>query len=136
MKGILFLFGFLIYFDQTILAQLEPLGWEQPYQKARVFIENKGQFDAFQTPEIGKIAYAIDFGSTRVFFGQKGIKYYFLEARQTAKSERDSLRALYATQVPLYKEKEQVVGKFAFKSDAFQIQFDACNPQSKLYAKG
>ena len=133
---IFFLLVFITRFATYVSAQAFQNNWEQPYQKARVFIENKGQFDAFQTPDIGEIAYAIDFGSTRVFFGQKGIKYYFLEARQTAKSERDSLRALYATQVPLYKEKEQVVGKFAFKSDTFQIQFEACNEQSNLYAKG
>lgn len=133
---IFFLLVFITRFATYVGAQAFQNNWEQPYQKARVFIENKGQFDAFQTPEIGEIAYAIDFGSTRVFFGQKGVRYYFLEARQTAKSERDSLRALYATQVPLYKEKEQVVGKFAFKSDAFQIQFEACNPQTKLYAQG
>lgn len=51
--------------------------WQQSYQKARVFIENKGQFDAYQTLETGPIAYAIDFGSTRIFFGTKGIRYYF-----------------------------------------------------------
>lgn len=109
--------------------------WQQSYQKARVFIENKGQFDAYQTLETGPIAYAIDFGSTRIFFGTKGIRYYFLEARQTAKETRDSLRALYATQVPIYKEKEQIVGKFAFKTDAFSIQFTGQNEGVVLMGK-
>lgn len=132
---IFFLFAFITVCTINSRAQSSPSNWQQPYQKARVFIENKGQFSAYQTPETGPIAYAIDFGSTRIFFGTKGIRYYFLEAHQTAKETRDSLRAIYASQVPVYKEKEQVVGKFAFKSDAFTLQFMGQNEQVSLNAE-
>ena len=68
---IFFLLVFITRFATYVGAQGFQNNWEQPYQKARVFIENKGQFDAFQTPDIGEIAYAIDFGSTRVFLVRK-----------------------------------------------------------------
>lgn len=132
----LFFLAIIVFSFSKGLAQSITGNWQQPYQKARVFIENKGQFDAFQTLETGPIAYAIDFGSTRIFFGTKGIRYYFLEARQTLKETRDSLRTLYASQVPVYKEKEQIVGKFAFKSDAFQIQFIGQSQDVQLRAEG
>jgi hypothetical protein len=47
--------------------------WKQEYSSSKVFIENKGQFDASENKLVGEIQYAADFGSTRVFFGKKGV---------------------------------------------------------------
>ncbi|MFN5679389.1 MAG: gliding motility-associated C-terminal domain-containing protein [Flavobacteriia bacterium] len=118
----LLLIGCCMSFCTSVLAQLTSAGWEQSYQKARVFIENKGQFAA-SDPTIGPVAYAIDFGSTRILFGSKGIQYTFLEAQMVPKAARDSLRERFALQIPQYKEQERVVGKFKFKSDAFQMHW-------------
>ena len=118
----LLLIGCCLSFCTSVLAQLTSAGWEQSYQKARVFIENKGQF-ASSDPTIGPVAYAIDFGSTRILFGSKGIQYSFLEAQMVPKAARDSLRERFALQIPQYKEQERVVGKFKFKSDAFQMHW-------------
>ncbi|MEN9699540.1 MAG: hypothetical protein RLZZ301_738 [Bacteroidota bacterium] len=125
---------FSFFFLSAMLFAQTDSDWTHSYQKARVFIENKGQFDTYVDPEMGPIAYVIDFGSTRVFFGAKGITYSFLEAQQAPKAQRDSLRAIFATQVPVYKEKERVVGKFRFKSDVLSMQFKNCNEQLQLLA--
>ena len=134
MKCLLLFLAFLGYFDHAICAQVAPAGWEQSYQKARVFIENKGQFKS-ESATIGEVAYAIDFGSTRILFGAKGIQYTFLEAQLVPKAQRDSLRATLALQIPAYKAQERVVGKFKFKSDAFEIHWENSQENVQLLAK-
>ena len=107
-------------------------GWTRDYQKARVFIENKGQFDEFATNETGKILYGVDFGSTRIFFGKTGVNYSFLEAIKVPKAERDALRASLAQAPQQYKEQERIVGKFKFKSDEVAMRYVNANGKVKL----
>ena len=134
MKYILLFLGFWVFIAPSIVAQKVQAGWEQSYQKARVFIENKGQFKS-DDPAIGKVAYAIDFGSTRILFGNRGIQYTFLEAQMVPKAQRDSLRAQLALNVTQYKAQERVIGKFKFKSDAFQIHWVNSQENMQLVAK-
>ena len=123
------IFAFHVLFGQTTTDS----GWTRDYQKARVFIENKGQFDEFSTNETGKILYGVDFGSTRIFFGKTGINYSFLEAVKVPKAERDALRASLAQIPQQYKEQERIVGKFKFKSDEVAMQYINANGKVKLY---
>ncbi len=122
------LFGFF-----SLFAQEKGENWSVSYQKARVFIENKGQFDAFATNETGKILYGVDFGSTRIFFGKSGINYSFLEAVKVPKAERDALRASLAHVPQEYKEQERIVGKFKFKSDEVSMRYVNANAKVKLF---
>lgn len=122
------LFGFFSLFAQEEQGN----NWTASYQKARVFIENKGQFDAFATNETGKILYGVDFGSTRIFFGKSGINYSFLEAVKVPKAERDKLRASLAGMPQQYKEQERIVGKFKFKSDEVAMRYVNANGKVKL----
>ena len=81
----------------SLLLVLSPIlafnqvSWKQDYSSSKVFIENKGQFDANENKLIGEIQYAADFGSTRVFFGKKGVSYSFLNAKKIPKNEREHL---------------------------------------------
>jgi hypothetical protein len=59
--------------------------WKQEYSSSKVFIENKGQFDASENKLVGEIQYAADFGSTRIFFGEKGLTNSFLEKTKTTR---------------------------------------------------
>jgi hypothetical protein len=83
----------------SLLLGLSPLlafnqvSWKQDYSSSKVFIENKGQFDANENKLIGEIKYAADFGSTRVFFGKKGVSYSFLNAKKVPRDEREHLSA-------------------------------------------
>ena len=122
------LFGFFSLFAQEMNGN----NWTVSYQKARVFIENKGQFDEFATNETGKILYGVDFGSTRIFFGKSGINYSFLEAVKVPKAERDALRASLANLPQQYKEHERIVGKFKFKSDEVSMRYVNVNGKVKL----
>ncbi len=131
-RGLLFIwsvFAFHAVFGQTP----SDTGWTREFQKARVFIENKGQFDEFSTNETGKILYGVDFGSTRIFFGKTGINYSFLEAVKIPKAERDALRASLAQVPQQYKEQERIVGKFKFKSDEVAMSYVRANGKVKLY---
>ena len=45
--------------------------WKIEFERPKVFIENKGQFDQFTNDQIGEILYAVDFGKTKILFGKK-----------------------------------------------------------------
>ena len=106
---------FLLCFLSNSLTQVN---WKSEYKKRRVFIQNKGQFDEFSNSNIGKIEYAIDFGKTKVLFGENGISYSFLESNEIKKEKRQEVaQNLKVNSLSEYKSREKLVGKFLFKSD-------------------
>ncbi len=106
---------FLLFFLSNSLTQVN---WKSEYKKRRVFIQNKGQFDEFSNSKIGKINYAIDFGKTKVLFGENGISYSFLESNEIAKEKRQEVaNNLKVNSLTDHKNREKLVGKFLFKTD-------------------
>ena len=78
MKKLVFLFTLSL--TQLFAQTDQSASWNAEYSKSKSFVENIGQFDQNETSTTGKIRYAIDFGGTRIFFGDKGVSYSFLEA--------------------------------------------------------
>ncbi|NBR13107.1 MAG: PKD domain-containing protein [Crocinitomicaceae bacterium] len=110
--------------------------WKQDYSSSKVFIENKGQFDANENKLIGEIQYAADFGSTRVFFGKKGVSYSFLNAKKVPKNEREHLsEKLKLKTTEDYKQWEKVIGKFHFQADEVNMTWENAN-YSNIKAEG
>jgi gliding motility-associated-like protein len=109
--------------------------WSASYQKSRSFIENIGQFDEFENSNTGKIKYAVDFGSTRIFFGESGICYSFLEAVKIPKEEREALAQKLGNQPQSHKQYEKLVGKFRFKADEVNMTWNGKSKQSILTAE-
>jgi gliding motility-associated-like protein len=130
---ILLFFSFSTY---LLFAQETSSSWTAEYKKSRNFIENVGQFDEFETKETGKIKYAIDFGETRIFFGVKGIRYSFLEAKKIPKQEREALKQELVNNVDEYKQHERLVGKFLFKSDDVHMGWLGSSSQTELTGEG
>jgi hypothetical protein len=130
---ILLFFSFSTY---LLFAQETSSSWTAEYKKSRSFIENVGQFDEFETKETGKIKYAIDFGETRIFFGVKGIRYSFLEAKKIPKQEREALKQELVNNVDEYKQHERLVGKFLFKSDDVHMEWLGSSSQTELTGEG
>jgi len=97
-------------------------------QKNTSFIENLGQFDEFKTSSTGEIRYAVDFGGTKIFFGEKGISYNFLEATKKSKAERAEILASESASFEDHKRKENLVGKFLFKADEVGMEWLGVNP--------
>jgi gliding motility-associated-like protein len=112
------------------------VGWKSDYQKSKSFIENKGQFDSYENSSTGKIKYAVDFGATRIFFGDKGISYSFLEATKIPKEIRDQYRVELAKSAEERRKFEKLVGKFSFKEDEVNMIWQGKNRSSKLTASG
>jgi gliding motility-associated-like protein len=110
--------------------------WTADYSKSKSFIENLGQFDEHENSSTGKIRYAVDFGSTRIFFGEDGISYSFLEATKIPKTEREALQQKLTSSVSEYKEKERLIGKFLYKSDAVNMKFGNTSNGVKLVGEG
>ena len=128
MKLILLSFSILIVCGNLFSQNIQKPSWSAEYSKSKSFIENKGQFDENENLAIGKIKYAIDFGATRIFFGDKGISYSFLEANKIPKEERDELR-LKMTQYPADRKKyERLIGKFLFKTDVINMTWGQSSP--------
>ena len=134
MKRIFILFLAFIYSCLSALfAQENTLHtWSSEYQKSKSFIENLGQFDEHENALTGKIHYAVDFGATRIFFGEKGVTYSFLEATKIPKEQRDALRQKIASSVSEYKKNEKLIGKFLFKSDEVNMTWKGCTSNSTL----
>ena len=131
MKKLLFLLSVLspfLAFNQS--------SWKQEYSSSKVFIENKGQFDASENKLIGEIQYAADFGSTRVFFGKKGVSYSFLNAKKVPRNEREHLSAkLKLKTTEDYKQWEKVIGKFHYQADEVNMVWENAN-YSNIKAEG
>jgi hypothetical protein len=110
--------------------------WKQEYSSSKVFIENKGQFDASENKLIGEIQFAADFGSTRVFFGKKGVSYSFLNAKKVPRDERAHLSAkLKLKTTEDYKQWEKVIGKFHYQADEVNMVWENAN-YSTIRAEG
>lgn len=106
--------------------------WSAEYSKSKSFIENIGQFNDQENSSTGKIRYAIDFGATRIFFGDKGVSYSFLEATKIPQEERDALRAKMAQYPAERKKYEKLVGKFLFKTDLVNMVWDNASTSVQL----
>lgn len=111
----IFLFHSVLFLLSTIVAQEN---WKAEFKKRKVFIENKGQFNEYNSNEFGKVKYAVDFGNTRILFSEKGVKYSLLESSLVPKEKRQELASkLNTTTISDYKKQEKLVGKFLFKSE-------------------
>ncbi|NBO61654.1 MAG: hypothetical protein EBU82_11920 [Flavobacteriia bacterium] len=92
MRSILCFFLFAV---QLVVGQSP---WIKSYERPKCFIENLGQFDAYQNEQTGPIKFAADFGKAKVFFGEKGIKYYFMDAEKSSNKDRSELPTIQSLQ--------------------------------------
>lgn len=131
MKNLLSLFVLL-----SPLFAFNQSSWTKEYSSSKVFIENQGQFDANENELIGEIQYAADFGSTRVFFGKKGISYSFLNTKKVPRNERADLSAKLKLKTSEdYKQWEKVIGKFHYQADKVNMVWENAN-YSSIKAEG
>ncbi|MEN9302078.1 MAG: hypothetical protein RL264_507 [Bacteroidota bacterium] len=117
LRVLLFLVSTTLFTSFSVFSQ----DWFRPMEHRKVFVENKGQFDDQQSIEIGAIKFAADFGETRVFFGEKGVQYSFLECKKIPREEREAMAS--KSKVTNHKEWEKLVGKFFFRSDKVNMTF-------------
>jgi len=125
---ILFIVSFFKLNGQT---ETKP-SWSAEYSKSKSFIENQGQFDSEETASTGKIQFAVDFGATRIFFGEKGVSYNFMEALKIPKAEREKYQNLPETNGIDHRAKEKLIGKFKFKTDEVGMTWQGCKSSVKL----
>lgn len=109
-------------------------GWSAEMKNSLSFIENKGQFDIHENEYTGNIHYAVDFGFTRIYFGDKGVSYYFHEVKKKSKEERAEIMNAPAKTFTDHKQKEKLAGKFLIKDD--QVNMAWIDPNSKLEIRG
>jgi gliding motility-associated-like protein len=120
---------FLSLLCSVVSVSFSQNNWKSEYTRPKVFIENKGQFDGYADSKIGKINYAVDLGKTKILFGQKGVAYSFMESDKIAKEKRGEVaQNLQVNSISDHKSKEQLVGKFLFKSDNVTMLWGNSNP--------
>lgn len=127
---VLVLFNFTLSFGQN--------PWKVAYERPKCFIENQGQFDAYQNEHTGTILFAADFGKAKVFFGKKGIKYYFMDASKAKKEgnteneySAENFRKL--ENLGEHKQWERQVGKYHYQYDEVNVDL---SPLSKVELAG
>lgn len=110
--------------------------WKVEYEPSKAFIENKGQFKSNNAEKIGGIQYAVDYGSTRIFFGPKGVSFDFVEAEKKSREEREAIMAKEASSVEEHKEKERLFGKFMFTFDEVSFEWENANSAVEIVPQG
>lgn len=108
--------------------------WSVEYKPSKAFIENKGQFKSINTEKIGGINFAVDYGSTRIFFGPKGVSFDFSEAEKKSREEREEILSREASSVKEHKENERLFGKFLYTFD--QVSFNWVGANSTVVIEG
>ena len=112
-------------------AQKENLSWSVKWENPRVFIENKGQFSlpGEKAKEFPEVLYAIDDGSTMIYFTSKGVVYSFL-SRQKEKVILD--KANISSEEELKKEKAKY--KLQLKKDVIGMKWENASDKVKVVA--
>lgn len=131
MKRILLLALFSFAGSFQLFAQVGE-SWSVNYTSNKSFIENKGQFDAFANPSTGRIQYAIDFGFSRIFFGEKGVTYSFRQVKKKTREEREAIMSAGAPSFAEHKQMERLVGKFMVRQDEVNMTWGAASNAPKI----
>ncbi|MDP5010912.1 MAG: hypothetical protein NWQ47_06765, partial [Crocinitomicaceae bacterium] len=133
---ILQLTTFLFFLTQLNAQNSDKPSWTADYSKSKSFIENLGQFDEHENSTTGKIRYAADFGSTRIFFGDKGLTYSFLEIKKKTRDERQAIINEPAKSFEDHKQKERLAGKYLLKADEINMSWVNCNSSAVIQGIG
>lgn len=134
MKKTLFLPLVTLLFSVFAFSQEDQSGkdWSVAFTKSHSFIENVGQFDEFQNDATGKIRFAVDFGATRIFFGENGVSYNFLEIKKKSREERADIMNQPSRELEFHKQKERLAGKYLLKSDEVNLTFEKSNRKVEI----
>jgi gliding motility-associated-like protein len=117
--------------------------WTAKLTPSQAFIENKGQFKTgANTPlKSEKVEFAVDHGSTMIYFTAKGINYTFLktykkeeeEQEREEKEEREKHKNKQWT-IEEWMEKEKEERKLNFKVDEVAMLWENSNPAVEIVA--
>lgn len=106
--------------------------WKVEHKPSSSFIENQGQFRSNNAEKIGGIDFAVDYGSTRIFFGKKGVSFDFMEATKKSREEREKIMAKEVSSIAEHKEKERLFGKFMYKFDDVSFNWENGSPEAEI----
>ncbi len=112
---------------QKIYSQTGNTSWSANFEKQKVFIENKGQFQIKNSTE--PILFAYDNGSTMVYFTAKGVTYSFLKTWKKEGKENEK-EAIQKGQTNAEIEAEE--RKLEFKTDVVSFVWKDASETSQL----
>lgn len=124
----------LVLISFLFSALVNSQDWKVENKPSKAFIENKGQFKSNNVERIGGIDFAVDYGSTRIFFGKKGVSFDFMEAQKKSREEREEIMSREVSSVEEHKEKERLFGKFMYEFDDLSFVWE--NAQTELELVG
>jgi gliding motility-associated-like protein len=121
----------LCFFILSVQLVLGQNTWKISYERPKCFIENQGQFDGYQNQQTGPIKFAADFGKAKVFFGERGMKYFFMDADKISHKDGDSFKNTKEVKMLKdHKQWERTIGKYRYQYDEINASFLASNPTS------
>jgi len=129
---LLFVFAFAI----SAKAQNSALAkWTAKYDKTKAFIENKGQFQIDGSQDA--VAFAMDHGSTKIYFTKKGLVFSFLNVwqKETNKEERDQQKVKGFASAEEFKEFEDEGRKVEYSTDVIPMNWVDANPAVQIVAE-
>lgn len=114
---------------QLALAQNSAGGWVQKFEPAKSFIENRSQFDG-QNHRAAPVLYAVDHGTTKIFFTEKGITYRLIEVENKYDEEEIEERRDLS-----HAEKEEMEHEKVSTNDYVHMEWVDPSPNLKVIAE-
>ena len=131
--NIYFLFVLLLtfLFQSLVLAQPKRNSWQHEWVAPKSFIENKGQFNIYQSGE--KVLFAYDNGSTMIYFTKAGVRYSFL--KRWLKQETDVqklMKLLPKFSATKWKEEEEEKQSMKYESEVVSYEWLNASPDVQI----
>lgn len=122
---------FFLWHAKLTASVEENTGWSSQFQNSKVFIENKGQFMPYKTTE--KTLFAIDNGSTMIYFSAKGVSYSFLKRSKKKEKENERERNIEDFKNgKTHSEIEAEERKMEFARDLVFFYWENSNPEVEV----
>lgn len=104
--------------------------WTAKFDYSRAFIKNFGQFDNTSIKE--KVLFAVDNGSTMIYFTKRGIRFSFLQRWAKMTPEEKKIRKQNRKTFEDWKQLEIDEKKMDFKTDIVDLTYQGGNPNVKI----
>ncbi|MCX6200337.1 MAG: T9SS type A sorting domain-containing protein [Bacteroidetes bacterium] len=121
------------------IAQTSNNGWKAKFETQKVFIENKGQFNHFNSEAKSPILYGTEYANAQFLFTKTGLTYRltkkeFPSAEEKGERENDMLQELRKGKTMSHDEMEEEENRVETRIEKVTMRWVNANPQVEIEA--
>lgn len=117
----------IVFSSSALFSQKRTGSWSATFQNPKSFIENKGQFHIHRSTE--PVLFAVDNGSTMIYFTSAGVTYSFLKRWKKEEKENEHFENCED-----WKKKEEEERRMEYKTDVVSFSWGNANPDPEVIA--